>query len=241
MDRALSQGRLVAGVSYDIPGMGYKNPQTGRIDGFEADLARAIGETLFGAPGHIEFAQVIDEKRIEMLQQGRVDMVLSQLTITPDRAEQVDFSIPYWVTREGILVRKGSGIKGFDDLKGKRIVVTAGSISLRRMRATFPETDLLVTPLGIDNLRAVEKGEADAASNDLIDLSMMIRKAEYPDQYEIIDIGDHFDPKPFGAAVKKGRQALLDRLNQAIEALKASGEIEKLMTEDIAALGATPA
>jgi polar amino acid transport system substrate-binding protein len=241
MSKTPSQGRLVAGVSYDIPGMGYRNPQSGAIQGFEVDLARAIGEKLFGAPGHIEVAQVIDEKRIEVLQQGQVDVVLSQLTITPDRAEQVDFSIPYWVTREGILVRKGSGIKGFDDLKGKRIVVTAGSISLRRMRATFPETDLLVTPLGIDNLRAVEKGEADAASNDLIDLSMMIRKADYPDEYQIIDIGDHFDPKPFGAAVKKGRQALLDRLNQAIEALKASGEIEKLMTENIAALGATPA
>ena len=64
----------------------------------------------------------------------------------------------------------------------------------------------------------MEKGEADAASNDLIDLSMMIRKADYPDQYEIIDIGDNFDPKPFGAGVKKGRQALLGPLNQAIEA-----------------------
>ena len=43
MDEAVSQGRLVAGVSYDIPGMGYRDPQTGQIDGFEADLARALG------------------------------------------------------------------------------------------------------------------------------------------------------------------------------------------------------
>ena len=127
VDRALSEGKLVAGVSYDIPGMGFQNPQTGRIDGFEADLARALGEKLFGAPGHIELAQFTDDKRIEMLQADMVDMVLSQLTITPDRTEQVDFSIPYWVTREGVLVRKGSGIKGFDDRKGKHIAVTAGS------------------------------------------------------------------------------------------------------------------
>jgi len=241
MDRALSEGSLVAGVSYDIPGIGYQNPRTGRIDGFEADLARALGEKLFGAPGHIELVQVTDDKRIEMLQTDMVDMVLSQLTITPDRAEQVDFSIPYWVTREGILVRKGSGIKGFDDLKRKRIVVTAGSISLRRMRAAFPEKDLLVTPLGIDNLRAVEKGEADAASNDLIDLSMMISEADHPGDYEVIDIGDHFDPKPFGVGVKKGRQSLIDRLNAAIEELKTSGKIDALMTENLASLGKTPA
>jgi putative glutamine transport system substrate-binding protein len=238
MDRALSEGRLVAGVSYDIPGMGYPNPRTGRIDGFETDLARALGEKLFGAPGHIELAQVTDDKRIEKLQQGQVDMVVSQLTISPDRAEQVDFSIPYWVTREGILVRKGSGIKGFDDLKGKRIAVTAGSISLRRMRATLPEDKLIVTTLGIDNFRAVEKGEADAASNDLIDLSMMLRQADHPDEYEVIDIGEHFDPKPFGVGVKKGRQSLIGRLNEAIDSLKASGEIERLMSENIARLAA---
>ena len=66
-------------------------------------------------------------------------MVLSQLTITPDRAGQVDFSIPYLVTREAILVPKGSSINSFDDLKGKRIAVTAGSISLRRMRACLAD------------------------------------------------------------------------------------------------------
>ncbi len=241
VDRALSEGKLVAGVSYDIPGMGFQNPQTGRIDGFEADLARALGDKLFGAPGHIELAQVIDKQRIEALQKGEVDMVVSQLTITPDRAEQVDFSIPYWVTREGILVRKGSGIKGLDDLKDKRIVVTAGSISLRRMRATFPEKDLLITPLGIDNLRAVEKGEADAASNDLVDLSMMVSEADRPNDYEVIDIGDRFDPKPFGVGVKKGRQSLVDRLNAAIEELKTNGKIDALMTETLASLRNTPA
>ncbi|HUU25495.1 MAG TPA: transporter substrate-binding domain-containing protein [Methyloceanibacter sp.] len=200
MDRALSEGMLVAGVSYDIPGMGYKNPQTGRIDGFEADLARALGEKLFGAPGHIELVQVTDDKRIEVLQADMVDVVLSQLTITPDRAKQVDFSIPYWVTREGILVRKGSSIKGFDDLKGKIVAVTAGSVSLRRMRATLPEDKLIVTTLGIDNFRAVEKGEADAASNDLIDLSMMLREEDRPSDYEVVDIGDRSIQSPSASA-----------------------------------------
>jgi ABC-type amino acid transport substrate-binding protein len=241
MDRALSEGRLVAGVSYDIPGMGYQDPRTGRIDGFEADLARALGEKLFGAPGHIELVQVTDDKRVGALQQSQVDMVLSQLTITPDRAEQVDFSIPYWVTREGILVRKGSGIKNFDDLKGKIIAVTAGSISLRRMRATLPEDKLIVTTLGIDNFHAVENGEADAASNDLIDLSTMLTEADHPGDYEVIDIGDRFDPKPFGVGVKKGGQSLIDRLNAAIEELKTSGEIDALMTRNLASLGKMPA
>jgi ABC-type amino acid transport substrate-binding protein len=234
MQQFQSRGRLIAGVSFDIPGMGYKNPRTGAIEGFEADLARAIAEKLLGAPDRVDFAQVKDEERIQALKNDVVDMVVSQLTITPDRAEQVDFSIPYYVTREALLVPKASGIKRFEDLRGKRIAVTDGSISLRRMRAVLPSlpgATLVVTDLSAGNLEAVAKGEADAASNDLINLTLLQKGAAHSDQYEIIDIGDKFEPKPFGIAVKKGNRALVDLLNQAIESLKTNNEIEKLLRE----------
>jgi ABC-type amino acid transport substrate-binding protein len=168
-----------------------------------------------------------------------VDVVISQLTITPDRAEQVDFSIPYYVTREAILVPKGSSIKKFEDLKGKRIAVTEGSVSIRRMRAALPSlpgATLVVTPLSAGNLEAVAKGDADAASNDMINLTLLQKGAAHPDQYRIIDIGDRFEPKPFGVAVKKGNLALVARLNDAIKNLKASNEIQKLLDEALASL-----
>jgi len=59
---------------------------------------------------------------------------------------------------------------------------------------------------------------------------------DHPDDYEVIDIGDRFDPKPFGVGVKKGRQSLVGQLNQAIESMKACGEIERLMNENIVRL-----
>ena len=238
------RGTIIAGVSFDIPGMGYKNPRTGLIEGFEADLARAIAEKLLGAPDRIDFYQITDEKRIPALQSDLVDMVLSQLTITPDRAEQVDFSIPYYITREGLLVPKGSDIKGLDDLKGKRIAVTEGSISLRRMRASLPslpDATLVITPLSFGNLEAVANGEADAASNDMINLTMMHRASDHPERYEIIDIGDRFDKKPFGVAVKKGNHPFIDLLNEAIEALKAAGEIDRLFNKNLEAAGSRSA
>ncbi|MFY9699799.1 MAG: transporter substrate-binding domain-containing protein [Rhodoplanes sp.] len=238
------RGTIIAGVSFDIPGMGYKNPRTGLIEGFEADLARAIAEKLLGAPDRIDFYQITDEKRIPALQSDLVDMVLSQLTITPDRAEQVDFSIPYYITREGLLVPKGSDIKGLDDLKGKRIAVTEGSISLRRMRASLPSlpgATLVITPLSFGNLEAVANGEADAASNDMINLTMMHRASDHPERYEIIDIGDRFDKKPFGVAVKKGNHPFIDLLNRAVEALKGAGEIDRLFNKNLEAAGSRSA
>jgi ABC-type amino acid transport substrate-binding protein len=214
--------------------MGYKNPRTGAIEGFEADVTRAIAEKIFGAPNRVDFLQVTDEQRIQALQNDLVDIVVSQLTITPDRAEQVDFSVPYYVTHEAILVPVGSSIRRFEDLKGKRIAVTAGSVSMRRMRAALPDATLVVTALSVGNLQAVAKDEADAASNDLINLTLLRRGAVDPDQYEIIDIGDKFEQKPFGVAVKKGSHVLLGLLNQAIESLKANSDIERLMDKALA-------
>jgi ABC-type amino acid transport substrate-binding protein len=236
MEAFQSRGKIIAGVSFDIPGMGYKNPQTGRIEGFEADLARAIAEKMLGAPDRIDFLRVSNEQRFPSLQDDLVDMVLDQITITPDRAERVDFSVPYYVTREAILVPQDSRITSFEDLKHKRIAVTAGSISIRRMRAALPDATLVVVPLNHECLQAVAKGEADAASNDLINLKLMVKATDHPDQYTIIDTGDRFDQKPYGVAVKKGNSSLIDFLNETIESLKANGDIDELLDENLAHL-----
>jgi ABC-type amino acid transport substrate-binding protein len=87
MGSLLSPDILTVGVSFDIAGMTWRNPQTGEIAGFEADLARAIAKELLGSPNRIAFVQVLPDQRIAALQQGRADMVIAQLTITPDRAE----------------------------------------------------------------------------------------------------------------------------------------------------------
>ena len=108
------------------------------IEGFEADLARAIAEQLLGAPDRVDLFQVTDEQRIPALQSDLVEMVLCQITITPDRAEQVDFSVPLLDhARSDSRTSREAAYEASDDLKGKRLAVTAGSISMRRMRASL--------------------------------------------------------------------------------------------------------
>ena len=246
MEPFQSRGRLVAGVSFDIPGMGYRDAMTGRISGFEVGIARAVGGKLLGSADQVELVQVEDRERIAALDSGRVDMVVSQLTVTPDRAEQVDFSIPYYTTREGILVPVGSSIRTFDDLAGKRIAVTDGSISLRRMTAALPSlpgATLVLTALSAGNLAAVEAGEADAASNDMINLTMLRMGSGRPDDFTIIDIGARFDPKPFAIAVRKGSPGFVGLLDKAIGELTDDGTIQALLDAALASFSkpATPA
>ena len=237
-----STGRLVAGVSFDIAGIGYKDPKTGAIEGFEPSIARAVAEKVLGAPDRVDFVRVLDKDRISALENGLVDIVVSQLTITPEREKQVDFSVSYYVTREGLLVPTGSSIKNFEDLAGKRIAATAGSVSLKRMTASLPSlpgAKLVITDTSYETVEAVGQGEADAASNDLIDLSFLRSASDHPDQFRLIDIGARFEQKPFGIGVKKGDRALVDRLNKAIEDLKSNGDIERLLDEAIASVGSS--
>lgn len=233
MASLLSPDILTVGVSFDIAGMGWRNPQTGEIEGFEADLARAIAEELLGIPARIAFVQMLPDQRIAALQDGRADIVVAQLTITPGRAEQVDFSIPYYEAREAILVRAGSPIRAYEDLWGKRIAVPAGSVSLQRLQARLAngtlEATLMITPLESEGLEAVASGEADAASNDDINFALMRKNSPRPEIFEILDIGDHFDPKPFGIAVKKGNHQLVDLLNRALARFEADGRLNRLL------------
>ncbi len=233
MSRLLSPDILTIGVSFDIGGMGWRNPHTGEIEGFEADLGRAIAKELLGSPDRIAFVQVLPDQRIAALQQGRADIVIAQLTITPDRAAQVDFSVPYYVAREAILVCTGSPIKAYEDLQGKRIAVPVGSISLRRLEAERAkgalDVTLMVTPLESEGLEAVASGEADAASNDDINFALMRKNSARPELFEILDIGDHFEPKPFGIAVRKGNHELVDFLNRTIARFEADGDLQRLL------------
>ena len=77
------------------------------------------------------------------------------------------------------------------------------------------------------------RGEADAGSNDLINLMAMRQASDHRERYDIIDIGERFDVKPFGVAVKKGNRSLVEHLNAAITALKAKGVIDRLLKKNI--------
>ncbi|MFM7641042.1 MAG: hypothetical protein ACKO45_05775 [Cyanobium sp.] len=141
------------------------------------------------------------------------------------------------MTQEAILVKRGSGIHCFEDLQGKRITATAGSVSIRRMRAALPSlpgATLVVTPLSAGNVEAVVRGDADAASNDQINLTCLNQASADAENHVIIDLSEHFEPKPFGIAVKQGRSEFLGQLNRVIEELRAQGEIQRLLEAGVA-------
>ena len=91
MGQIQEAGTLRVGVKYDVPPFGFENPDSGEVEGFDVDISREVADRL-GV--ELELTEAVSDNRIPFLQDERVDMIASTMTITTDRDAEVDFSTP---------------------------------------------------------------------------------------------------------------------------------------------------
>jgi len=144
----LDRGTLVAGVDENTLLLGYRNPSTNALEGFEIDLIRAIATALFGSDqGTVQFKTVTTEQKVSFVAKGKVDLTVSAVSITCKRRDGdsktpgVEFSAPYFHTAQKMMVRASSDIQKLADLDGKTVCVTSGSTS----RDVLAQYELKVT------------------------------------------------------------------------------------------------
>ena len=129
------EGRLKVGVDETSPFFSSKNTDTGRFEGLEADLARAIARAIFGdvddIDTKIDFVTVTTEQKFAVVEEGTVDLMISVPTMSCDRWNRgFNFSAPYYEAFQQLLLPEGSAITSQADLSGKRVCVTSPSSSL---------------------------------------------------------------------------------------------------------------
>jgi ABC-type amino acid transport substrate-binding protein len=108
MAKLQDEGTITVGVKYDVPLFGFKNPQSGEVEGFDVDLAQRVADEL-GVD--LKLKEAISDNRIPYLVDGTVDLVFSTMTITTDRDAEIDFSRPYYIAHGRILVPGDSDIR----------------------------------------------------------------------------------------------------------------------------------
>jgi len=118
------KGVLKVGTKVDVPKFGYKDPTTGKVEGFEIDLARAISKKIIGTE-KIEASAVTAKTRGPLLDSGDVDLVIATFTVNEERKKSYNFSDPYFTDGVRLLVKKSANIKSLKDLDGKKIGVAA--------------------------------------------------------------------------------------------------------------------
>lgn len=223
-------GVLKVGVKVDVPGFGYKDPQTNKIDGFEVDLARQIAKKIIGDETKIKLEPVTAKTRGPLLDNGQLDVVIATFTIKPERLEQWNFSNPYYTDQVGLLVKKSAGIKGLADMDGKTIGVAQGATSKDAIIKEIEDKKLNIKPKFLEFATypeinaALESGRVDAFS---VDKSILLGYLN--DEKVILD--DGFSPQEYGIASKKGTDDLTKLINGVLDDLKSSGEMDKLLAK----------
>ena len=135
--------RWKIGVKCDFPPFGYIGAN-GQKGGYDVDVARRFAQIAFGKSTRVSMECVTTPSRIPALMSERVDIIISTLTYTAQRDEQIDFSPPYYDATGRLLVRNDTNIANLGALSGKTVVTTRGSIYDRWVRNCFKSSNLLV-------------------------------------------------------------------------------------------------
>ena len=225
LDKIGQSGTLVIGTRTGSPPFAYVNKDNQWV-GFSIDLVeQAILPVLskkLGKEVKLEKKESTPPTRIPLLSSNAVDLIAGTMTDTRARRDSVDFSITFFVTGAQFLVKKGSPIKGIQNIAGKRIAAQQGSTNARIIRERAPNAQLREFPDQPAAFQALVQGQVDAYTNDGIQLAGLKAKAPKPDAWVIA--GDFFSYEPYGMAMRKNdsdfRAVVNNGLMEAIESGK---------------------
>jgi polar amino acid transport system substrate-binding protein len=228
--------RLIAGVDQDTKLFGSRNPQSGKLEGFDVDVAREIARAIFGDPDRID-PQVVEAKNRESaLESGDVDIVVRTYSITCERKNVVQFSTPYYIANQRILAVKGSRIDSVAALSGKRVCAVVGTTSLPALAALAAKPMLVGVNNWTDCLVMLQQGQVDAISTD--DTVLRGLAAQDPNT-EIV--GESMGVEPYGVGVRKENDDLVRFVNGVLDRMRVDGTWERLYEKWLrSSLGPSP-
>ena len=189
--------------------------------GFDMDLIRAVAKEM----GYTADIQNINfDGLIPAMESGNIDIIASGMTINDERKGQVEFSDPYYTSGLTIVVPKDSPIKGFADLKGKKIAVQIGTTSMKEAQK-IEGADVKALNSSADTFMELKAGNVDAIINDMPVNDYYITKTGATD---VVRLDEKLTSEEYGFAMKKGNTELAEKVNAALKTLKENGEYDKI-------------
>jgi polar amino acid transport system substrate-binding protein len=218
-------GVLVIGTRTGSPPFAFINKNNEWV-GFSIDLVEqavvpAISKKL-GKPVKVEKKESSPATRIPLLSANAVDLIAGTMTDTLERRQSVDFSLTFFLTGAQFLVKKGSPIKGIENIAGKRIAAQQGSTNAKIIREKVPTAQLREFPDQPSAFQAMVQGQVDAYTNDGIQLAGLKAKAPRPDDWEIV--GDFYSREPYGMAMRKGEADFKAVVDEGLKEALRSGK-----------------
>ena len=208
-------------ASFDSnPPFGFVDAKSKQIEGLDVDYAKAIADKL-GVK--LQLQPTNPANRVPLLVANKVDLVLANFTITPERAEQVNFSIPYFASGQQFIVKKGT-LKSPEELNKWRVGVDKGTVNEGVLREKFPGAKVVAyddTPFAFTALR---NGNVQAITQDGPKLIGLLANVPDKDKYEVPPFTISNDL--IGVGIPKGEARLTDVVNQTLTELESQGKAQ---------------
>jgi ABC-type amino acid transport substrate-binding protein len=213
------RGALVVAVKADFPPFGYVDAR-GQLVGFDIDLAHEVARLLLGDAGKVKLVTVTSANRIRLLQSNQVDAVMASMTITRDRRQAIDFSVPYFCSGHLILVNAANeGINSFADLNGRTVATVRGATGDTVTHLLAPRARRAMFDQNSEAVLALKRGRADAFVQDDV---LLLGFAKQDPSLKVVGWPPRL-PGPYGVGVRKGDRDLVAAINIALARLRTSG------------------
>jgi len=222
LQKVLDSGQLVLGLDVGFPPMGFTD-DNGDIVGFDIDVATEVCNRL----GIRLVTQGINwDTKEEYLNNGEIDCIWNGMSITPDRAQNMNLSEPYMKNELIFVVRGDSDIRGIRDLSGKKIGVQSGASAQDILEASELYKDVTVE-LYEDNITLFEQLEQEKVDVALVD-SVVAYYSIFLSEKQFFVLPESLDEEQYAIGFRKEDQALRDRVCEVISQMKADGTLGEI-------------
>ncbi len=211
LDEIKEDGTIKIGVFSDKNPFGYVD-EDGNYQGYDVYFAERLAKDL-GVK--VEYVSTEAANRVEYLKTGKVDVILANFTVTKERAEEVDFALPYMKVALGVVSPDDKLITDPDDLNGKKLIVAKGTTAETYFEENYPDVELVKFDQYTEAYNALLDGRGDALSTDNTEV---LAWALQNDGYSV-GIPSLGNTDTIAPAVSKGNDTLKDWINKEIESL----------------------
>lgn len=224
--RISEEGTLTVASDLSYAPMEFVREGTNDPIGVDVDIANCIAEA-WGVEANVQNTPF--DAIIPALTSGQADIIMSSLSVTPERAEQVDF-VEYMVAGSGILVEGGNpeGIESLEDLCGLDVAIQLGTVQVDEAEEQNGSCDepikIQTFEQNTDTIAAVGSGRAAAA---LMDYPVAAYGASQVDGTEVV--GAQYNTGPYGIAVRKDDNEVRDAIQATIDAMREGGQYDDIL------------
>lgn len=221
-------GTVRIGTKIDQPLFG-QNDLEGNPQGFDVEISKIIAGKLGIPPENIEWVEAPSKTREEIIEQGKVDMIVATYTINDERKQRISFAGPYYEAGQDIMVKADNNeITGPESLKktGGKVCSVTGSTPAEEIKNYVNPDQVVTFDVYSKCADALRTGQVEAVTTDNVILLGLVDESD--DKFKLV--GKPFTSEPYGVGISKGDKEFCEFINTTLTEAAKDGSYEKAWT-----------